>query len=71
MSTYLIAAPEKVQILKNGSDYQGAWPPLLYILSYTNSCLLAIFQCSIDFIISSTEVESTMASPNPSLFTPS
>ena len=29
--TYLIAAREKFHILKNGSDYQGAWPPLLYI----------------------------------------
>ena len=26
----LIAAHEKFLILKNGSDYQGAWPSLLY-----------------------------------------
>ena len=25
----LIVAREKFLILKNGSDYQGAWPPLL------------------------------------------
>jgi len=30
LNTYLIAAREKFQILKNGSDYQGAWPPLVY-----------------------------------------
>ena len=30
--TYLIAIREKSQILKNGSDYQGAWPPLVYIM---------------------------------------
>ena len=34
LSTYLIAAHEKFQLLKNGSDYQGAWPPLLYRLFY-------------------------------------
>ena len=27
---YLITAHDKFQILKNGSDYQGAWPPLKY-----------------------------------------
>ena len=27
---YLITAREKIQIFKNGSDYQGAWPPLPY-----------------------------------------
>ena len=27
---YLIAAREKFQILKNGSVYPGAWPPLQY-----------------------------------------
>ena len=32
LNTYLIAALEKFQILKNGSDYQGAWPPLYYII---------------------------------------
>ena len=25
-----IAAREKFLIFKNGSDYQGAWPPLIY-----------------------------------------
>ena len=30
LNTYLITAREKFQILKNGSDYQGAWPPLYY-----------------------------------------
>ena len=30
LNTYLIAAREKFQILKNGSDCQGAWPPLVY-----------------------------------------
>ena len=29
LNTYLIAARENCQILKNGSEYQGAWPPLL------------------------------------------
>ena len=27
LNMYLIAAREKFQILKNGSDYHGAWPP--------------------------------------------
>ena len=31
-NTYLIAAREQFQILKNGSDYQVAWPPLVYII---------------------------------------
>ena len=30
LNTYLIAAREKFKILKNGSNYQGAWPPLHY-----------------------------------------
>ena len=30
LNTSLIAAREKFQILKNGSFYQGAWPPLNY-----------------------------------------
>ena len=30
LNTYLIAAREEFQILKNGSDYRGAWPPLYY-----------------------------------------
>ena len=30
LNMYLIAAREKFQILKNGLDYQGAWPPLNY-----------------------------------------
>ena len=33
LSVYLIAAREQFQILKNGSDYQVAWPPLIYIFS--------------------------------------
>ena len=35
LNTYIIAAREKYQILKNGSDYQGAWP-LLYIYNSFN-----------------------------------
>ena len=34
---YLIAACEKCQILKNGSDYEGAWPPLLYAIVMNGS----------------------------------
>ena len=30
LNTYLIAASEKFQILKNGSDCNEAWPPLVY-----------------------------------------
>ena len=30
LNTYLIAARKKIQILKNGTEYQGAWPPLKY-----------------------------------------
>ena len=30
LNTYLMAAREKFQMLKNGSDYQEAWPPLVY-----------------------------------------
>ena len=30
LNAYLIVPREKFQILKNGSDYQGAWPLLLY-----------------------------------------
>ena len=33
LNTYLIVAREKFQILKNGSDYQGAWPPLHYTVN--------------------------------------
>ena len=28
LNMYLISAREKFQILENGLDYQGAWPPL-------------------------------------------
>ena len=31
---YLIEACKKFQILKNGSNYQGAWPPLPYCIFY-------------------------------------
>ena len=37
LNTYLIAAREKFKILKNGSDYQGAWPPLYNIYTFRNS----------------------------------
>ena len=33
LNTYLIAARKEFQILINGSEYQGAWPPLIYNLN--------------------------------------
>ena len=42
LSTYLIAASEKFQILKSGSDYQGAWPPLPYRLTFLSWTRLKI-----------------------------
>ena len=32
--TYLIEAREQFKILKNGSVYQGAWPPMLYKITF-------------------------------------
>ena len=39
LNTYLIAAREKFQILKNGSDYQGAVPSLVYTLNNYTKCM--------------------------------
>ena len=37
---------KKFKILKNGSDYQGAWPPLVYAISTiywdNNTCNFAL-----------------------------
>ena len=33
LNTYLIEARENFQILENGSDYQGAWPPLAWTIT--------------------------------------
>ena len=39
---YFIVAREKITILKNGTDYQGAWPPLIYIYIYIVKNLIGI-----------------------------
>ena len=43
LNTYLIAAREKFHILKNGSDYQLDWPPLVYFIVTPDRILITNF----------------------------